>query len=101
MRVTLAERLVLLEERLSLIEKLLNAESMAKAAPGSDIVWKTGHRPHFWFDAEVRAEVIALYRTMTVDDAVSHCTDKFGARAPSRSAIHRLWKTIDKQRRVA
>ena len=114
MSVTLAQRLDQIEARLARIEsfdqiearftrieKLLNAEPISRAVTGSDIVWKNGYRPHFWHDLEVRAEVIALYRAATLDDAAQRLAAKFGSRAPSRSGIQRIWQKIDKQRRAA
>jgi hypothetical protein len=101
MSVTLAERLDQIGDHLSRIEKLLNAKPMAKAAPGADLIWPNGHRPHFWHDVEVRTEVIALHRTMTFDAAVKHLRERFGARAPSRSSLGKFWLKLDKQRRAA
>jgi len=67
-------------------------------APPSDreIAWSSGRRPTFWRDVEVRDFLIASHRQMTVDEAVTEVTRRFGAkRAPSRSAVGRFWKTLD------
>lgn len=56
-------------------------------------------RPAFWSDVEVRGLVLATHRQMTLDEAHSLIVARCGAeRAPSRSAVHRFWKRLDRLR---
>lgn len=64
--------------------------------------FKGGRRPSFWGDLPVREAVIALHRQATIDAAICTLEAKFGKeRTPSRSAIGRVWKQLDKDRREA
>ena len=57
-----------------------------------------GHsrRPAFWPDAEVRHLMIVEHGFATLDLARSRAVERFGVdRAPSRSAIHRFWASLD------
>lgn len=70
----------------------------AKAAVGDELVWKWGRRPKFWSDLPVREAAIALHRRVTLDQAVDQLIEQFGdGRAPSKSALGRLWLLIDRQ----
>ncbi len=65
---------------------------------GDELVWKWGRRPKFWSDLPVREAAIALHRRVTLDQAVDQLTEQFGPeRAPSKSALGRLWLLIDRQ----
>lgn len=49
-----------------------------------------------WSDLPVREGVIARHRQMTIAQAVDELTEQFGAdRAPSKSALARIWKKLD------
>ncbi len=69
-------------------------------AQGDGMAFADGHRPKFWSDLPVRMEAIALHRQMIIAAAHKHIVEKFGAaRAPSKSAIGRLWQHMDQQQR--
>jgi plasmid stability protein len=53
--------------------------------------------PSFWSDIEVRRLVVAHHRQMTVDEARDVIRAAVGdERTPSRSALARAWKRLDK-----
>lgn len=59
-------------------------------------IWKTGRRPKWWSDIEVRAAALSIYRQMSLDEGVAILRDRLGTeRAPSRSSLHRFWQTLD------
>ena len=52
--------------------------------------------PKFWHDVPVRTAVIARHRRMTIAQAVAEIAREFGPeRAPSKSALQRVWKALD------
>ena len=56
---------------------------------------KRGKRSRLTFDAEVRSFVEDRLGRLTLDTIVAECCATFGPeRAPSRSAVHRHWKTV-------
>jgi hypothetical protein len=55
------------------------------------------HLPAFWPDVEVRRFLIIQHGFLTIDMARDQLADRVGeGRAPSRSAIHRFWQTLDR-----
>jgi hypothetical protein len=86
-------------KQLDRIEEMLS-ELLGRKPPPSlgDVVFSDGHRPKFWRDAEVRSFVIHSHRRSTLDEASAEARKLFGPeRAPSKSAINRVWLRIDKQ----
>lgn len=57
--------------------------------------------PKVWSDLPVREMVIRLHRQMPLEQAVEVISAEFGPeRAPSRSALGRIWKHLDQTRGV-
>lgn len=57
----------------------------------------TRRNPSFWSDLDVRRMVIATHRQMTIEEARARIASKLGAdRTPSKSALARAWKRLDK-----
>ena len=60
-------------------------------------VMRSGHRPKFFADVEVRECLIGLHREVAIEAAVAVCRERFGeARTPSRSAVQRFWRYLDR-----
>jgi hypothetical protein len=58
---------------------------------------KRVRHPAFWSDREVREAATQLHREMTLDEARRSLKERFGrARCPSRSALGRYWKVLDR-----
>lgn len=58
--------------------------------------------PDFWSDAQVRALVVSTHRQMTIHEALARIKDAVGiARTPSKSALGRVWKRLDKALSIA
>lgn len=111
------ERWVALERRISQIERLLVSQSLAesadfaKAATFAPPVFRllndeghlrSQHYSRYWHDQEVRALIIALHRQTTIAKAVEAITAQVGEeRAPSKSALGRIWKQLDEVRGAA
>ena len=107
----------MLEKRLDQLERLITSQSMVespefiKAATYAPPVFRLirgDGKPRsqryspYWQDHEVRALMISLHRQMTLSDAVAAIADEVGAdRAPSRTALQRIWKQLDKARGAA
>ena len=107
----------MLEKRLDQLERLITSQSMVespeftKAATYAPPVFRLirgDGKPRsqryspYWQDHEVRALMISLHRQMTLCDAVAAIADEVGAdRAPSRTALQRIWKQLDKARAAA
>ncbi|MBI3043583.1 MAG: hypothetical protein HYY78_12255 [Betaproteobacteria bacterium] len=51
-----------------------------------------GNPPRIAGDPEVREFLKKALRTMSFKRAAEACGQRFGARAPGKSAIHRYWK---------
>jgi hypothetical protein len=65
-------------------------------------VFKTGRRPNFFADLDVRECLIGLHREVTIEAAVAVCRERFGeARTPSRSAVQRFWRYLDRLQQEA
>lgn len=106
-----------LERRIEQLERLLGSQAMAETpeyavaityAPSVFRLYHDDGRlrgqryPNFWGDLEVRRAATALHRQVTIAQAVEQLNAEFGAgRAPSRSALHRYWKQLDKTRGTA
>ncbi len=91
----LLDALVRIERKIDLL-----AGSRSKTRP--PISFSTGHRPAFWHDNEVREWVLANHRRMGVVDAVAELSRLFGCdRVPSKSALGRVWRRMDRMRRAA
>jgi hypothetical protein len=81
----------------ALLRHLVAKTAPVQAAAPEPIIWRHGRRPDFWRDQEVRALLLSLWRTTTLDDARRQAVAQFGdSRAPSRAAIGRLWKAMDR-----
>lgn len=106
-----------LEKRIEQLEKLLASHAMTEspafieAATFLPSVFRlinaagelrSQHYSKYWHDLEVRAMVIALHRQVTIKDAVAAIAAEVGAdRAPSKSALQRMWKQLDHMRGAA
>lgn len=59
-------------------------------------IWRTGQRPKFWGDVEVREFLTAAHRQMTMVAVRAAAIERFGpARVPSMTALHRYWMRLD------
>lgn len=59
-------------------------------------IWRTGQRPKFWGDVEVREFLTAAHRQMTMVAVRAAAIERFGpARVPSMAAFCRYWKRLD------
>ena len=57
---------------------------------------RSGRRPKFFADVEVRERLVELHREVTLEAAVADCRNSFGkARTPSMSAVARFWRYLD------
>jgi hypothetical protein len=106
-----------LERRLSQLERLLASQALAespeftKAATFLPSMFRlinesgdlrSQHYSPYWHDQEVRALMIALHRQTTIAKAVDAIAGQVGAeRAPSKSALGRVWKQLDHVRGAA
>lgn len=99
------ERLQRLERRLDVLDRLgaalerLNAgQSLALTHVAE--MWApvcNGRRPRWWPDVELRSFLMTRHRQAKLDDVRAEAIERFGeARTPSRSAIHRFWKALDR-----
>lgn len=100
-----------MEQRIVDLERLLQSQAMAESpsyavaityAPSvfrlerPDGTLRSQRYAKCWADVPVREAVIALHRQMTIAQAVEEIAARFGVvRAPSRSALHRIWKQLD------
>ena len=107
----------MLEKRLDQLERLISSQAMVetpeftKAATYAPPVFRLirgdgkvrGQRySPYWLDHEVRALMISLHRQLTLSDAVAAIAEEVGLeRAPSRTALQRIWKQLDKARSAA
>ncbi len=56
-----------------------------------------GRRPKFFTDLEVRERLVELHREVTIAEAHDDCRSRFGeTRTPSRSAVARFWRYLDR-----
>ena len=110
-------RWAMLEKRLDQLERLISSQAMVetpeftKAATYAPPVFRLirgdgkvrGQRySPYWLDHEVRALMISLHRQLTLSDAVAAIAEEVGLeRAPSRTALQRIWKQLDKARSAA
>jgi hypothetical protein len=106
-----------IERRIDQLERLMGmqasaeTEEFAVAITYAPSVFRLHHPdgrlrgqryPNFWGDLEVRRAATAIHRQMTIARAVSRLSAEFGPeRAPSKSALHRYWKQLDKARGTA
>lgn len=75
----------------------LNKSETITRALGDSAPWPNGRRPNFWTDISVRMMATQLHREMKLDDAREVIAAFYGAdRTPSRSALQRYWKLLDK-----
>jgi hypothetical protein len=111
------ERWNALERRIAQLERLIVSQAMAespeftKAATFAPSVFRlindigelrSQHYSKYWHDEEVRAMIIALHRQTTIAKAVEAIAREVGAeRAPSKSALARIWKQLDLTRGAA
>jgi hypothetical protein len=111
------DRWAALDRRISQIERLLLSQALAespdftKAATFAPPVFRllndngdlrSQHYSRYWHDQEVRALIIALHRQTTIAKAVKAIAVQVGAeRAPSKSALGRIWKQLDEVRGAA
>lgn len=58
-------------------------------------IWSNGRRPNWWSNLEMRAFLTLSHRQITIRDAVSHCTKRFGAGCVSASSVNRYWMQLD------
>lgn len=59
-------------------------------------ILRSGRRPKFFADVEVRERLVELHREVTLEAAVADCRNSFGkARTPSMSAVARFWRYLD------
>lgn len=102
----LIDQLRSIDDRLERIERLLRgnslpAETALSGGDGTGFEWtadpSSHHRyPKCWHDRPVRDAVIRMHRTTTIDGARAKLVAEFGEdRAPSASALHRIWQRID------
>ncbi|MEL7681109.1 hypothetical protein AAG602_08075 [Citromicrobium bathyomarinum] len=110
-------RWAMLEKRLDQLERLITSQAMVetpeftKAAAYAPPVFRLirgdgklrGQRySRYWLDHEVRALMISLHRQLTLSDAVAAIAEEVGPeRTPSKSALQRIWKQLDKARSAA
>lgn len=111
------ESLARLEARMTTIEqivghqRLVESPEFAKAVTYSPALFRLQHEDgrlrtmrsfKCWGDLEVREAVIARHRQMHIHQAVSELVEEFGIeRAPSKSALQRIWQKLDLVRGVA
>lgn len=94
----LERRVSALELRLSGVapsDDLLSAQAtlLLRHADGS---LRLQRNPKYWNDLPVREAAIASHRKSTIAEAVAQLVAQFGKdRAPSTSALQRLWAKID------
>lgn len=107
-------RWAMLDRRLDQLERLISSQAMVEsdeftkavtfAPPVFRLIKSDGQvrkqaYSRYWRDHEVRGLMIALHRQMTLDDAVDEISAQVGCdRTPSRSALQRIWKQLDKAR---
>lgn len=100
-----------MERRVDDLERLLQSQSMVESQPFAvaityapavfrlerpDGSLRKQRNPKCWADLPVREAIIALHRQMTLVRACDEIAAQFGAdRAPSRSALARIWKQLD------
>ena len=106
-----------LERRMDQLERLMASHAMtqspafAEAATFAPSVFRlinqagelrSQHYSPYWHDQEVRAMIIALHRQTTIAQAVDLIAQQVGEeRAPSKSALQRIWKQLDMTRGAA
>jgi hypothetical protein len=106
-----------LERRLEQLEKLIASQALAespeyaRAATFSPPVFRlindegnlrSQHYSPYWQDPDVRSLMIRLHRQMTIKQAVAAIAAEVGEdRAPSKSALARVWKQLDHVRGAA
>jgi len=87
-------RIAALEQRVDQLECMIAAPTLPLRYEDGKI--RNQRYPDFWPDLPVRKAVIALYRQVTIAEAVRRIVAEFGKdRAPSKSALQRCWKQID------
>lgn len=100
-----------MERRIDDLERLLQSQTMIESQPFAvaityapavfrlerpDGALRKQRNPKCWADLPVREAIIALHRQMTLARANEEIALKFGAdRAPSKSALARIWKQLD------
>lgn len=110
-------RWAMVERRLDQLERLITSQAMVetpeftKAATYAPPVFRLVHGngrlrgqkySRYWHDLEVRGLMISLHRQMIISDAVGEIASQVGVdRAPSKSALARIWKQLDKVRAAA
>lgn len=110
-------RWAMLDKRLDQLERLITSQEMVEtpeftkastfAPPVFRLIKGDGklrkqRYSKYWQDHEVRALMIALHRQMTLANAVEEIAASVGSeRAPSKSALGRIWKQLDKARGAA
>ena len=58
----------------------------------------TNRMPSLWSDLEVRRLMLATHRQMTVESALATICHALGPdRTPSKSALARIWKRLDRR----
>lgn len=104
-------RWAMLEKRLDQLERLITSQAMVTsdafteaatyAPPVFRLIKGDGMRrkqkySSYWIDMDVRGAMVRLHRQMTLKQAVATMVEEFGEeRAPSRSALGRIWKQLD------
>lgn len=63
-------------------------------------VWKNGRRPPWWSDLEVREFLTRAHRQLGLVATETQGRERFGARCPSKSSIHRYWVKLDEIHRT-
>lgn len=99
------ERLQRLERRLDVLDRLGAALERLNAGQSLALthvveMWApvcSGRRPKWWADVELRSFLMMRHRQAKLDDVRADAVERFGeTRTPSRSAIHRFWKALDR-----
>jgi hypothetical protein len=70
----------------------LNPEFLSAVSHAS--FWKSGRRPMWWYDLEVREFLIRHCNQMSIPRAAAKGRALFGDRCPKKSAIHEFWSRI-------
>lgn len=93
-----------LERRISALELRFDADQPTDIARvlrtlllrRADGTLRNQRLPKYWNDLPVREAAIASHRQSTIAVATAQLVEQFGAkRAPSESALQRLWRALD------